>query len=331
MKKNIIFILFLLIIFSVHIFAIEPEYPFAGLRNVKDRSWGKTLSARFKSSIETGKKHYYIGEPIHYKITVNSINNMNGFFIGGVRFELIGSGITYKGTKFIYGNRLFHELKNHFILPVYKFAWLGEYYGPSDDSGNVYTYFQDYSDLQYMIETGQYYLIVKFIPYSFIPDSFISRAKSLKIIADTTELCIDSVPDIEKDAFILLKNGNYEELLNKYPKSFYFPTAEFYQLCNDVKKYKLIYAKNIPETEINKLRTNIKYYYIDLVENYPDFTAGEIVTFLTFNRKFFPYIFFIENYSNEKDEFISKLNNIKNNKLAKMLYKDIYHYYELKH
>ncbi|MCK4544682.1 hypothetical protein KAU43_04025, partial [candidate division WOR-3 bacterium] len=311
---NIIFILFLLITINIYIFAIEPEYPFGGQVNVKDRSRGKEKSARFKSSIETGKKHYYIGEAIHYKITINSMNNLNGYFRGGVVFELNSMGLKYIGTKFVYEYRLHHEFKSLFIIPIYRFAWHGEYYGPSADSGNVYTYFQDYSDLQYTIKPGQYYLIVKFIDNSDIISSQIGY--------DTIEIHIDSVPDIEKDAFILLKNGNYEELLNKYPKSVYFPTAEFYQLCNDVKKYKLIYAKNIPETEISKLRTNIQYYYIDLIKNYPDFTAGEIVTFLTLNRKFFPYIFFIENYSNEKDEFISKLNNIKNNKLAKMLYKD---------
>jgi hypothetical protein len=282
--------------------------------NVKDRSQGNRLSARFKSSIETGKKHYYIGEAIHYKITINSINNLNGYFRGGVVFELNSMGLKYIGTKFVYEYLLHYEFKSLFILPIYRFAWHGEYYGPSADSGNVYTYLQDYPDLQYIIKPGKYHLIVKFVPDSCVISSHIG--------ADTIEINIDSVPDIEKNAFILLKNGNYEELLNKYPKSVYFPTAEFYQLCNDVKKYKLIYAKNIPEAEINKLRTKIKNYFIDLVENYPDFTAGEIVTFLTLNRKFLSEIFFIDSYSNKKEEFVSELNNIKNNKLAKMLYKD---------
>lgn len=316
MKRSVTVILFLLIALSIYIYAIEPGYPIEGQRNLKDRSWDKRSSAKFKSSIETGKKHYYIGEAIHYKITINSINNFNGDFRGGVIFELNNSELKYKGTKFIYASRLNYEIKNFFILPVYRFAWLGRYYGPSADSGNVYTYFQDYSDLQYTIKPGQYCLIVKFVPDSGVISSHIE--------AGTIEIHIDSIPDIEKDAFILLKNGNYEELLNKYPKSVYFPTAEFNQLCNDVKKYKLIYSKNIPEAEMNELRTKIKNHYIDLIKNYPDFTAGEIVTFLTLNAKFFSEIFFIDSYSNKEKEFFSELNNLKNNKSAKILYEYFY-------
>jgi len=351
MKSNILFLIFFLITGLVYSNNFKPVYH----RNLKVGEINKKeyLETRniqglviYNTKIILSKNRYIQGEPIQFKLYAFPQNNKSAVLAQNnydARFIIKGDDVLYTGTIFKYtGLYLWKAKKDYVILPFPFLKNGGSVKNPTipvSDSSNVFSYFWNYSNLQYKIKPDKYW--IKLEIKEIIRDAYrytkidshtykttkIEKGDTIIIKPCSTVVYIDTVPDSEKEAFGLYKAGRYKELISKYPKSVYAAPSYYGIFQNDVQAYREGKGNEI----ILKKKLMDEFY--ELVKNYSYYCTGECMNIeLIFKR------LFMENYYRDKkfsffsstaemETYFKKFDDLKDNEFAQWFYKDIYRGY----
>jgi hypothetical protein len=273
-------------------------------------------SAVYKSIMETDKQKYIIGEPILYKILVKPENNKNGWTLDSINFTIKGHNAIYESNLYPFEGRLYKFLINWRYIVLPGVGWgvteKGNFYQVSH--ANIFTYFKMFPNLQIQIKPGKYWIIF--------------NLKNLSTMSSTVLPCsinveIDSVPDNEKKTFDLLKNEQYQNIFDKYPKSVYAPYAKFRYLLNIIKKYCSVSDDN--KVSKSKYGEKIKRNYYELIKYYPEYSAGEVgmmeyifqdVLYFSVLNGFPKNALFDTLITPEMEEYFDEFKNLKDNEMA---------------
>ncbi len=315
MRKLVCMILCLI---SFHLFGFElqhPSLPGADTFNINEFNYCK-----LQMGFELSKKHYIIGEPIHFKRFYTLVNNKDGLLCGKSTFYIRNRYVEYKGTPFYTSGQIYSRAKVKRFVDCPTYMGYKYYYGPSHMEGNLYRYFWDYPDLQFTIKPGKYWIVGTYVLDSV---AYKSPAVTKIVYPGSTIVYIDTVPDKEKPAMKLLQKKRYRELMNKFPHSIYYPSAEFELLrlkCHEFAVKKL--DNKIYDV---KLKDEIKDLFYDLVRNYPYFCIGENASVIKMKWAVLDNLIFTHKRKEEAHEYYERLTKDRgNNPMLNYFYKGLW-------